>query len=322
MASQESTAPTGRSGGADNVRSRTDAENDPVPSAAPEDDFEFCILSSGGLALAGGDAADSMCVADEVFSGGKLLPFRFSSATSADALLRSDSLNGSATTASTSGFSSRSVSRSGSSSSSSSNGSRSTSSTSDPAGLGSCPPNKGASRATADAAVPRRRSLSSSVFYAHPSPSPRPPRRSGRPAAAPAPRRSTGSAPPASWGVIRLGVVGAPEVYAPRPAEYRKATAASARRSARFDQPMRTATKEDKKLALGLLGAGLMCSCSPDAVAPVGSAEVAAAEARRRRKMAEERKRAAKQSGQSTARRSRILEWLEELSISKEKSVV
>jgi len=111
MASQESTAPTGRSGGADNVRSRTDAENDPVPSAAPEDDFEFCILSSGGLALAGGDAADSMCVADEVFSGGKLLPFRFSSATSADALLRSDSLNGSSTTASTSGFSSREAER-------------------------------------------------------------------------------------------------------------------------------------------------------------------------------------------------------------------
>ncbi|PAN49008.1 hypothetical protein PAHAL_9G419000 [Panicum hallii] len=325
MASQERTAPTGRSGGADDVRSHTDAGsfgNDPASSAAPED-FEFCILSSGGLALAGEDAAD-MCVADEVFSGGKLLPFRLSSATSGDALLRSDSLDGSATTASTSGFSSSSVSRSASSSSSSSCVSRSTSSksaSSDPAGLGSCPPNRGA---TADAAVPPRRSLSGSVFYAHPSPSPRPPRRSARPAAAPAPRRSTGSAPPASWGLIRLGVVGAAEVYAPRPAGYRKAAAASARggsRSARFDQP-RTAPKEDKKLALGLLGAGLVCSCSPDAVAPVGSAEVAAAEARRRRKMAEEKKRAAKQSGRSTARRSRILEWLEELSISKDKSVV
>uniref|UniRef100_A0A0A8YEQ9 Uncharacterized protein n=1 Tax=Arundo donax TaxID=35708 RepID=A0A0A8YEQ9_ARUDO len=77
----------------------------------------------------------------------------------------------------------------------------------------------------------------------------------------------------------------------------------------------------ERKLSLGLLGAGLVCSCSPDAVAPVGSAEVAAAEARRRKK-AEEKKRAAKQSGQSTARRSRILEWLEELSISREKTVV
>ncbi|RLN40411.1 zinc finger CCCH domain-containing protein 18-like [Panicum miliaceum] len=321
MASQERAAPTGRPGGADDVRSHTDAENDPASSAAPED-FEFCILSSGGLALAGEDAAE-MCVADEVFSGGKLLPLRLSSATSADALLRSDSL----TTASTSGFSSRSVSRSASSSSSSGCVSRSTSSksaSSDPAGLGSCPPSsKGA---TADAAVPPRRLPSSSVFYAHPSPSPRPPRRSARPAAGAAPRRSTGSAPPASWGVIRLGVVGAPEVYAPRPAENRKAAAASARggsRSARFDQPpIRAATKEDKKLALGLLGAGLVCSCSPDAVAPVGSAEVAAAQARRGRKIAEEKKRAAKQIGQSTARRSRILEWLEELSISKEKSVV
>ncbi|RCV44234.1 hypothetical protein SETIT_9G357100v2 [Setaria italica] len=320
MASQKGAAPTGRSGGADGIRSHTDAENDPS-SSAPED-FEFCILSSGGLALAGEDAAD-MCAADEVFSGGKLLPFRLSSVASADAssalmLLRSDSLDGAAMAASTSGFSSRSVSRSASSSSSSSCVSRSTSSksaSSDPASVASCPPppSKGA---TADAAVPPRRSLSSSVFYAHPSPSPRPPRRSARPAAAPAARRSTGSAPPASWGVIRLGVVGAPEMYAPRPAGARGGS-----RSARFDQP-RTAAKEDKKLALGLLGAGLVCSCSPDAVAPVGSAEVAAAEARRRRKKAEEKKRAAKQSGQSTSRRSRILEWLEELSISKEKSVV
>ncbi|CAL4915050.1 unnamed protein product [Urochloa decumbens] len=325
----------------------TDAENDPLFSSAPED-FEFCILSSGGLALAGDDAAaDSMCVADEVFSGGKLLPFRrLSSANSADApalaLLRSESLDGAATavaaftSTSTSGFSSRSVSRSASSGSNSSGSScvsRSTSSksasSSDPATVASCPP--GGKSADAGAAVPPRRSLSGSVFYAHPSPSPRPPRRSGggrAPSAPAAPRRSTGSAPPASWGLLRLGVVGAPEVYAPRPAEYRKGAAArggcGGSRSARFDQPSRvTAAREEKKLALGLLGAGLVCSCSPDAVvAPVGSAEVAAAEARRRRKKADEKKRAAKQSGQSTAQRSRILEWLEELSISKEKSAV
>ncbi|WVZ57346.1 hypothetical protein U9M48_007740 [Paspalum notatum var. saurae] len=303
---------TGRSAGGD-ARPRTDAEDRPPVPSAPED-FEFCILSSGGLALAGDDAAD-MCVADEVFSDGKLLPLRLSSAKPADApaalLLRSDSLDGAATAASSpsSGASSRSVSRSASSgsNSSSSSVSRSTSAK-------SAPP--------ATAAVPSRRSLSSSVFYAHPSPSPRLPRRSGdgrRSAAAAAPRRSTGSAPPAAWGVLRLGVVGAPEVYAPRPAEYRRPAAAAARL-----ERQRTAVKEservpaDKKLALGLLGAGLVCSCSPDAVAPVGSAEVAAAEARRRRKKAEEKKgAAAKQSG-----RSRILEWLEELSISKEKSVV
>ncbi|CAN6300451.1 unnamed protein product [Urochloa humidicola] len=338
MASQEGATPTARSGGADEgVRSHTNAEYDPV-SSAPED-FEFCILSSGGLALAGDDAVHNMCVADEVFSGGMLLPFRrLSSATSADAptlmLLRSDS------TAAASTSSSRSVSRSASSgSSSSSSVSRSTSSksaSSDPASVATCPPGKVVMPGAA-AAVPPRRSLSGNVFYAHPSPSPRISRRSGGRApataagAAPAARRSTGSAPPASWGLIRLGVVGAPEVYAPRPAaEYRKATAGAAARggggsrSARFDKPSTGAAREEKKLALGILGAGLVCSCSPDAVAPVGSVEVAAAEARRRRKKkAEEKKRVAtaKQSGQSSARRSRILEWLEELSISREKSV-
>lgn len=309
MASQQGAAPACRSGDA---RSHTDAaENDPL-SSAPDEDFEFCVLSSGGLALAGEDGAADMCVADEVFSGGKLLPFRLSSANSGDApssivLLRSDSLD-----ASTAGFSSRSVSRSTSSGSSSCCVSRSASSKSSPS--------------TDAGVVPRRRSVSSSVFYAHPSPSPR---RRGR--AASAARRSTGTAPPpASWGVIRLGVVGAPEVYTPRSAEHRKVAGAArgGSRSGRFfDQPSRAATtKEEKKLGLGLLGAGLVCSCSPDAVvAPVGSAEVAAAEARRRRKKkAEEKKRASntKQSGQSTARGSRILEWLEEFSLSKEKRIV
>ncbi|KAG0550608.1 hypothetical protein BDA96_01G352600 [Sorghum bicolor] len=325
--------PTGRSSGG--------AEHHLVPSA-PADDFEFCILSSGGLAPAGDDAAD-MCVADEVFSGGKLLPLRLSSAASADAssapllLLRSDSLDGATTwttTSSSSGFSSRSGSRSSSSCVSRSTSSSSASSSDHAAGpVSSSSSSKSACASSADAAVPlpprRSQSGSGSVFYAHPSPSPRPPPRGrSRTAATPAAARrmSTGSAPPPSWGVIRLGVVGAPEVYAPRPAEYRKV---SASRSARFEQQHRAA---DKKLALGLLGAGLVCSCSPDAVAPVGSAEVAAAEARRRRKKAEEKKRSAsataEQNGtkgstaRSRSRRSRILEWLEDLSISKEKSTV
>ncbi|CAD6211625.1 unnamed protein product [Miscanthus lutarioriparius] len=309
-----------------------EAAEDHLASSAPDDDFEFCVLSSGGLAPAGDDAAADMCVADEVFSGGKLLPLRLSSAASADAssaallLLRSDSLNGAATSTTTSssgsGFSSRSVSRSSSSCVSRSTSSNSASSSDHAGPGGGSSSSKTAS--SADAAVPPRRSLSGSgsVFYAHPSPSPRPPPRRRRRTSAPAAaaRRSTGSAPPASWGVIRLGVVGAPEVlYAPRPAEYRKPAAPrSGSRSARFES-----APADKKLALGLLGAGLVCSCSPDAVAPVGSAEVAAAEARRRRKKAEEKKRAASatatQSGKGTARRSRILEWLEDLSISKEK---
>lgn len=324
MASLRGAAPARRSGTGDDVL-HTEAES-PV-SAAPED-FEFCILSFGGLALASEDAAD-ICVADEVFSDGKLLPLRLSSVNSADAstllLLRSDSLDGATTAASTSGFSSRSDSRSASSSSSScvSRSTSTKSASSDPAGLGSSS-NKSAS--SSDTVIPPRRSLSSSVFYAHPSPSARPPRRSGHSAASAA-RRNTGSAPPAKWGLIRLGVVGAPEVYPPRVvAESRKVAASrGGSRSARFYQT-NAASKEsvavDKKLALGLLGTGLLCSCSPDAVAPVGSAEVAAAEARRRRKKAEEKKRDAKRSGQNTARRSRIFDWLEELSISKEKGVV
>lgn len=84
------------------------------------DDFEFCVLSSGGLVSAGaGAAAADMCVADEVFSQGKLLPLRLSSAAAGDAaglgvLPRSESV------ASTVGFGSRSDSRSASSSGSSS----------------------------------------------------------------------------------------------------------------------------------------------------------------------------------------------------------
>jgi hypothetical protein len=289
-----------------------------ITDASPAaEDFEFCVLSSGGLALAGDDAAD-VCVADEVFSGGKLLPLSLCSA-SALLLLRSDtdSLDGATSTAASTsgGFSSRSSSR-GASSSSSSCVSRSTSSkssaSSDPASLRSL---FSKSAASLDATKqPPRRPPSSSVFYAHPSPSPRPPR-----SAASAARRSTGSAPPASWGLIRLGVVGAPEVYPRRaPAAARSGIS----HISRFEQASAGATKKeavhllDRKLGLGLLlGAGLVCSCSPDAVAPVGTAEAAAAEARRRRKKADERKKPGKQSGQSISRRSRrILDWLEELS--------
>lgn len=322
MASQE-TVPQCRPDGGD-AAADTDADNS--ASAAPED-FEFCILSSGGILPAGEDAAAGMCVADEVFSDGKLLPLRLSSAASADAsallLLRSDSLDGATTAASTSGFSSRSDSRS-SSSSSSSCVSRSTSLKS--ASSDSVGRSHSSKSASSDAVAPPRPSLSSSLFYAHPSPSPRPPPRRSGGSASSAARRSTGSAPPAAWGIIRLGVVGAPEVYAPRTAESRKAAAArGGSRSARFEQPSAAAKEAvtlEKKLALGLFGAGLVCNCSPDAVEPVGSAEAAAAAARRRRKKAEEKKKGGVKSGQGTVRRSRILVWLEELSIAKEKCTV
>ena len=257
----------------------------PTPNAA--DDFEFCILSSGGLVPAGKAAEADMCVADELFCQGKLLPLRPSSAAAADGasvvtLPRSESV----------GLVSRSGSRSASSSSSSSGCvSRSQSSKSASSEHGGAP------------APPPRRSLSSSLFYAHPSPSPQ--LRSARP------RRSTGSAPPpAAWGLFRLGVVGAPDVYPPpRPAEAKIAAAASrggGSRSARFEQ---ATAAVDKKLGLvGLLGDSLGCKCSPDAVDPACLQEAAK----------RNRKKGSAKSGQGVRRR-RILDWLEELSIIKEK---
>jgi hypothetical protein len=47
-------------------------------------DFEFCILSSSGIVPAGESAGMDMCVDDEVFCQGKLLPLRASSAAAAD----------------------------------------------------------------------------------------------------------------------------------------------------------------------------------------------------------------------------------------------
>jgi hypothetical protein len=120
--------------------------------------------------------------------------------------------------------------------------------------------------------------------------------------------------------------VGAPEVYAPRETESRKVGRGGSR-SARFEQPRpdgkEPVTAVDKKLALGLLGAGLVCSCSADAVEPVSSREAASAAARRRRRnKAEETKKGDVKSGRGTVRRSRILEWVEELSIAKPKNFV
>jgi hypothetical protein len=252
------------------------------------DDFEFCNLSSGALAPTGAGAETvDMCVADELFSNGKLLPLRKSSAAASDAptpvlLPRSESA------ASTVGFGSRSDSRSASSSGSSSGCvSRSQSSKSAASDHGPAAP------------APRRRSLSSSLFYAHPSPSPQ--LRWAQP------RRSTGSAPaPSAWGFLRLGVAGAPEVYPPRPAETKNAAVArgGASKSARFEQP---SAAVDKKFSLGLFRDSFGCKCSPDSIEPV-------------RLPAKKRKQSRKKDGvKSGVRRSRIVHWLEELSITKEK---
>lgn len=317
MASQD-TAPQCRPGAGAATDSSTSV------SVAPEE-FEFFVLPSGGLALAGADE-DGMCVADEVFSDGKLLPLRLSSANPVEAaalrLLRSDSLDGATTASSASGFSSRSDSRSASSTQQQQQ-LRQPEHLAEERVLRHRRPKQPAvqgrlvRRPPAAAAAPlsaacstRTEPVAASVAALE--------RRWRRSAG----RRSTGSAPPASWGLLRLGVVSAPDVYPPRPAP---AAARGGSRSARFEQP-RAAAKDavawEKNLPLGFLGAGLVCNCSPDAVEPVGSAEAAAAAAarRRRRKVAEKNTGEVKSGQSNTIRRSRILEWLEELSISKEKT--
>lgn len=271
-----------------------DARHEPreaTDNSSPEaaDDFEFRVLSTGGLVSAGaGAAADDMCVADELFSHGKLLPLRPSSTTSTDApsvalLPRSESV------ASTAGFGSRSDCRSASSSGSSS---------------GCVSRSHSSKSASSDhAAAPPRRSLSSSLFYAHPSPSPQLRSR---------PRRSTGSAPPpAGWGVIRLGVVGAPDVYPPRCADGAKITAASrggSGRSARFEQAASANERSFRKHGAGLFGDGFGCKCSPDVVESVKLPPAG-------RKSGADGKVKRGHGG----RRIRILDWLEELSITKAK---
>ncbi|KAG2638093.1 hypothetical protein PVAP13_2NG570660 [Panicum virgatum] len=236
------------------AQSRAEAGG-PTPDAA--DDFEFCILSSGGLVPAGKAAETDMCVAGELFCQGKLLPLRPSSAAAADGasvvtLPRSESA------ASTVGLVSRSGSRSASSSGSSKRG----------ASAGASRPRAPSSEHGGAPAPPPRRSLSSSLFYAHPSPSPQ--LRSARP------RRSTGSAPPpAAWGLFRLGVA---KIAA-------TASRGGGSRSARFEQ---VTAAVDKKLGLvGLLGDSLGCKFSPDAVDPACLPE--AAKRRRKKGRREER---------------------------------
>ncbi|EEE67507.1 hypothetical protein OsJ_24949 [Oryza sativa Japonica Group] len=152
-----------------------------------------------------------------------------------------------------------------------------------------------------------RRSLSSSLFYAHPSPSPQ---LRTRP-----PRRSTGSAPPpppaTAWGIFRLGVVGAPDVYPPRSTDSKNAAAAAkvgSSRSARFEPASTAADK--KHPVVGLFGDSFGCKCSPDVVEPVTLPAAA------KRAKAKNKNKAGDKKAQSV-RRSRILDWFEELTITK-----
>jgi hypothetical protein len=108
-------------------------------------------------------------------------------------------------------------------------------------------------------------------------------------------------------------VVGAPDVYPPRPADAR-ITAASrggSGRSARFERAASAVERSFRRHGSGrLFGDGFGCKCSPDVVVePVGVPDAA-------------RKSGADGGGAKRGRgvrRIRILEWLEELSIAKGK---
>lgn len=275
-----------------------DPRDESPEAAATDDGFEFRILSTAGGLLPSG--AGDMCVADELFSHGKLLPLH--PAPDSPTLPRSDSAAAAAGLGSRSDSGRRSASSSGSSSST------------------GCVSRSHSSKSAASdavlhgAAAAPRRSLASSLFYAHPSPSPQLRSRSARP------RRSTGSsAPPppagAAWGgfnFIRLGVVGAPDVYPPRLADA-KITAASrggSGRSARFERAASAVEKSLRKHGAGLFGDGFGCRCSPDVVVePAGLPEAA-------KKSGDDG--GVKKKGRSV-RRIRILDWLEELSITRQK---
>ncbi|KAL0924831.1 hypothetical protein M5K25_005689 [Dendrobium thyrsiflorum] len=133
--------------------------------------------------------------------------------------------------------------------------------------------------------------IRSNTLYAYPSPKPR-----VRPAGINSGgRRSTGSAPPVGWGLLRLGVVMAPEMEL-SDIRVRLARGGSVKNVEKRGKAVRR-----------LLGGGLMgCTCSPeDAV----SAKVLNA-----KKKGEGRRRVAG----FMQRRERMFEWLEELSLGKE----
>ncbi|KAK8959374.1 hypothetical protein KSP40_PGU009029 [Platanthera guangdongensis] len=235
-------------------------------SSSPAKDEHFEFRTLGGAA---GDMSSTelavMCAAEDVFFHGQLLPLGPTQPVS-----RSDS--------------SASISLD----SSSSCVSRSLSSN-------SC--------ASSSDARPRRR-RSSSALYAYPSPSPRvtPVRRNGGSGSG---RRSTGSAPPAGWGLLRLGVVMAPEMEL-RDIRLRRTGGAG-------PKLMSGGCVIDREKRLGtvwrLLGGGLTgCKCSPeDAVAAkVGTGK--------KKKKGKERGGIAG----TAERRERMFEWLEELSLGKE----
>ncbi|XP_010905264.1 uncharacterized protein [Elaeis guineensis] len=275
------------------------------------DDFEFRVSVGGGL-LSKAAAETDMCAADEVFFQGQILPLRPS--ISSDSSLfsnsrcasRSESMDRYPSAISSLGFES---SRSNSSSSSVSRSHSSNSHSSI-----SCDP---------------PRLSASNNFYTHPSPTPqvRIVRRN-------AGRRSISSSAP-GWGILRLGVVKTPEIelYDLRSRRSSNGGMNSNPKKSNGDAGNRKKVSEgkdgsisnsacthdagnkskgedkvDQKKVQWFMGRGLGCKCSPDSVGIVSSKVVIA---KNKKEEGEGLKR-----GESMCR-SRIFEWLEELSVTK-----
>ncbi|KAG6529052.1 uncharacterized protein LOC122043952 [Zingiber officinale] len=215
-------------------------------SSDAADEFEFQVSAAGGLLGGAGEAG--MCVADEVFFQGQILPLRPSVSSdsgflSRGASRRSESLD-QYYSAAILGLGFHSTSRSSSTSSrSSSNGS-------------------GMSR-----------SHSSNNFYARPSPTPR--IRTHRKTNSG--RRSASSVTP-GWGIFRLGIAKAPEIELHDIMLRRPGGGGGV--SARTNNAEADHAKKEKSKRSRSRG-GLICRCSPEAVEPVAaSTKQKAAEAR------------------------------------------
>ncbi|WOK92336.1 hypothetical protein Cni_G01027 [Canna indica] len=278
-------------------------EDGECKSSDADDEFEFRILAAGGLLSS--TVETEMCAADEVFFQGQILPLRpsissvdggFFVASRGPSRSRSRSESFDQYSAAILGLGFNSTSRSNSSGSSSSCISRSHSSNSHCSSASEHP----------------RPSLSNN-FYAHPSPTPQV-RAFRRTAAG---RRSASSAPP-GWGVFRLGVAKAPEIELFDITSRRSNSVGGRRSIAEAEHAKKWSTKsssskshekEKKAPPRAPGGRGFSCKCAPDAVEPIAMSKVADARKKKEQEMSSKRG--------ETMRRSRIFEWLEELSIAK-----
>ncbi|XP_072973159.1 uncharacterized protein [Typha angustifolia] len=145
-------------------------------------------------------------------------------------------------------------------------------------------------------------SSASNNFYAFPSPSPQ---LRGSRRRSSARRNSTSSSAPPSWGLLRLGVVPAPEI------ELRDLRSRRSRGGKQTGGDGNGKVVEKRSPSLRFMGIGFGCNCSPDAVEPVRLPVASPPPPKKK----EEPKRTLKK-GENMGRR-RIFEWLDELSIAK-----